>query len=65
MNFREANLNQADFSEVRLSKALIKGKNWFINLNKWKVKGAKEIQENYKVVEEDGNDNYRLEKIAD
>ncbi len=66
VNLSEADLNEADLSNVKLNKAVVKEENWLQKLNKWQVKGAKEIQESYKVVKEKTDDsNYHLEKIKD
>lgn len=79
-NFTDANLTLADLIESDLRKATFSGSNmtgaelngaivsqkeWFDLLEKWKVKGAKEIREKYNLIEEDagGQIQYRLEKI--
>ena len=45
--------------------AIVSEKNWLNLLNEWKVKGAKEIQNIYKLVDESSEEisQFRLEKV--
>ena len=51
VDLSEANLVKADMSRVKLIKAGIKSDNWLEKLSEWQVKGAREIKEQYKIVE--------------
>lgn len=61
-----ANFNEAIMTETELTKILNVDKDWFEKLNEWQITGAKEIQENYKIVLDEVIQDvprYRLEKI--
>ena len=47
----EANLNEADFSRTDLSNLILSDANWLSLLDTWKVKGAEEINQHYKMIE--------------
>ena len=62
----QANLEDSNLSGARLNKATVNEDNWLEKLNEWRITGAKEIQERYKVVENDSlPSRYRLKKIDD
>lgn len=77
-NLNGANMNETDLRRINLREATSVGatlnkavveENWFEKLNEWRLTGAKEIQENFKVVN-DSTDKwkkpiYRLKKIND
>ena len=64
-NLIGATLSGANMSGAELNGAFVSEKNWFELLHTWKVKGAKEIQEKYNLVEEGTGEQtqYRLEKL--
>ena len=65
-DLRRANLNKANLSGVELFKVAVEEENWLEKLNEWRVTGAKEIQERYKIVDDiTGRSKYRLLKIED
>ncbi len=63
VNLSEANLTQTNLTSANLEKTKFKEANWLEKLNTWQVIGAKEIQDNYKVVvDATGQANYRVIK---
>ncbi|HUR30484.1 MAG TPA: pentapeptide repeat-containing protein, partial [Saprospiraceae bacterium] len=70
-NLTEANLigaemTKANITEVVMAGAIVSEKNWLMLLNEWNVKGAKEIQNLYRLVDESSEDQsqFRLEKVV-
>jgi len=63
-NFMRLDLTEVNLSGAEFSRASIEEKDWMEKLNEWRVTGAKEIQESYRMVDDTtGRTNYQLDKI--
>ncbi|MEP6794079.1 MAG: pentapeptide repeat-containing protein [Saprospiraceae bacterium] len=63
-NMSGTNMAGANISQTELSGVIVIDKNWLTRLDEWQVKGAKEIQSRYKLIDESSKNKsqYRLEK---